>query len=489
MNRPVLVKISIKKMQWFFLYSILIGALLVVIINSPQSSDDLYFRSKGILDIREACKFALYYGNGRFLGNLGNIYLSQFVCLRVIVKMSICLGIVLLLVRLCEVSWQEGIIALALFLLMSPKMFAQVIVWTSGFQNYLPPVFCMLACMIICKRCHRKGWLFLLFFLGFSGQLYAEHNTVISIMLSFAFLIDAMSIKKNIGFSLTWLTSNLAGGGIMYLIPHIFYVPNEFEDYQKLNLFSLNSFLNSIKGNSLQIAGILVEQLFIWILISSVLLVMLRERQIKNRLSECLLFLFPLYSIAVRFIGLIGVVWIKNSIGILVIHVLALLFYMVAFCILVHRGKFAYEKEIFFYVVMAIFSILPLLVVYPIGERCLFLSYTFILIIALTIIKESNIVRKYNHASFIIGASVIAISAFMIIQFVQIGKLDRQRIKYVENAIVRNADSINIFEIPSGYAHDIDIEWVYTNTYFVNQVGDIKFNIMDYKEWLAQYNK
>ena len=53
---------------------------------TPYSSDDLEFGTLGFATIGEYVRFALYYGNGRFMGNLCALALSNSKLLCVLVK-------------------------------------------------------------------------------------------------------------------------------------------------------------------------------------------------------------------------------------------------------------------------------------------------------------------------------------------------------------------------------------------------------------------
>ncbi|MGN1194774.1 MAG: hypothetical protein ACI4SB_04765, partial [Acutalibacteraceae bacterium] len=79
------------------LFAVMFFALAIVLYFSPLASDDWEFLSYNYQSLGEAINYALYYGNGRFLGNLGGIVLAPHPILAAVYKsLSICLlGILL----------------------------------------------------------------------------------------------------------------------------------------------------------------------------------------------------------------------------------------------------------------------------------------------------------------------------------------------------------------------------------------------------------
>ena len=70
------------------------------------------------------------------------------------------------------------------------------------------------------------------------------------------YFIITKAPKIKIVLSSILLSGTLAGMGIMLMIPRLFYVANEFENYQKVNFNSLHDLVISVVANGLQIAGI-----------------------------------------------------------------------------------------------------------------------------------------------------------------------------------------------------------------------------------------
>ena len=101
-------------------------------------------------------RYSLYYGNGRLLGNIGACILNNNRIVCVIVKVVMILAMMLLIPKVINIK--NKVLEYIIYLMLlgtAPEIFGQVFVWTSGFQNYIPPIVFMLACMWICK-CYSK---------------------------------------------------------------------------------------------------------------------------------------------------------------------------------------------------------------------------------------------------------------------------------------------------------------------------------------------
>lgn len=154
-------------------------------------SDDFEFASYHFNNIGKIMRYSLYYGNGRLLGNIGACILNNNKILCVIVKVVVILAMMLLIPKVINIK--NRVLEYVIYLMIlgtAPEIFGQIFVWISGFQNYIPPIVFMFACMWICKGYSRKSsQLFCIGIMGFISQLYVEHCTVIHIMIAGLYLI------------------------------------------------------------------------------------------------------------------------------------------------------------------------------------------------------------------------------------------------------------------------------------------------------------
>jgi hypothetical protein len=110
----------------------------------------LYFKSLKLKSLSEIVQYVLRYGNGRFLGNASVFYLLDSTILRVIIKTAVISLVIFMITKVTDIC--SPVIYMASFFLIigiPPRIFSQVFAWTSGYNNYIPPVLCMLFCLYL----------------------------------------------------------------------------------------------------------------------------------------------------------------------------------------------------------------------------------------------------------------------------------------------------------------------------------------------------
>ena len=135
---------------------------------------------------------------------------------------------------------------------------------------------------------------------------------------------------------------------------------------------------------------------------------------------------------------------------------------------------------------MCAFSVMPLLVVYPIGTRCLLHSYVFFIMAVLTITNEN--IEKFN-VNVIKLVSVIAMCAFsviMVVNFHNVRRVNEQRLQYVQKKVDKGNSIIHVPKIESKYVKDND-GWSYGQIFYHNKKQDIKFIFIDEQKWEKEY--
>lgn len=144
-----------KCFAWLFFFFVL---QLILQYYYPMTSDDLYFRyGVEISNKNDLFNYVLHFGNGRYLGNSSVLILVRCHWLRALSKAVIMTAIYGELIYLLDLK-NELQIAFAgiLMLLPSVKMYAQVYVWTAGFQNYIVPIFLYLTAILCWKNVKKQ---------------------------------------------------------------------------------------------------------------------------------------------------------------------------------------------------------------------------------------------------------------------------------------------------------------------------------------------
>lgn len=472
----------------FNIITITFVTILFMMFCSPLMVDDYYFLTLDLQNFNDSLEHALKYGNGRLLGNLGIVYLLKYPIIKIFIKSACIFMIIIIISRLLKKEYLiiNFIIIYILILGISPHIFAQVYGWTSGFQNYVPPVLIMLLCLKICFSDLNKFRVIkfiLIFILGIVGQLYVEHSTIINLILSLIISIYSF-IKRKFNFSYSWFLGTSLGAIIMYSIPKLFYEINKFDGYQKLNVFNLKTLIISIISNSLHITRIYSTNIILFIFISMVLIYLLYKSNVKNNFINILV---RLNLVIVPIIFILNYLFINdNNIYISIILLFILISYFASIIYVISTLKSNHiKKYTLFLLIMAIFSTLPLLIVYPIGERCLFHSYIFMTIFILVLINYSfnfmNIklvtsVMKFLYFIFLI------MSVFLSVVFYNIKNIEDEKNHYIIQEMKKFSNEISIPKNPYNYVHS-NSNIMITEFYFYVNKGDINFIIEDYDLW------
>lgn len=299
------------KMILFFIIFLVIAFLMWC---APLCSDDYNFLGLRMKTNSEFIHYALYYGNGRFLGNLGIIYLVKIKWLGVIIRAlgitSICILVPYVLG--CN-DIKTYILSTILVIGVPAALFSEVYTWASGFQNYIPPIWITL--IILCliqysdqerqeKNIFEIFMIIIVFVLGVSSQLYVEHSTLVNNFISISVMLYLIKKRRNFSkiLAIDWEIANIIGTILMVMIPKIFYTEESLvRGYRKINNNGAVDLINSCKMNGLVIAGKMHENFGVFIalaIISLTLLIIFRNKleKKKNIILVCM-YIIPIVYI------------------------------------------------------------------------------------------------------------------------------------------------------------------------------------------------
>ena len=181
-----------KKQMLLIAGSILGFAALAVLF--PYTGDDWDWGCHIGMD-RLRSFFADY--NGRYLGNLMVITQTRFKGLDVVVKALCCALAPVLCARYSEKRDSVNLLfALALFLIMPRGIFAQSVVWTAGFVNYVPSALISAGYLVATRNACRQplsgpapGFFWGSFLAGLAGAWFMENITLFNICLGVAVVL------------------------------------------------------------------------------------------------------------------------------------------------------------------------------------------------------------------------------------------------------------------------------------------------------------
>lgn len=467
------------------IYIVLVTIVLGYIIwNSPLTVDDLYYKAFALKNIKAIFKFALGYGNGRLLGNMLIHFIIKSSIFRVIFQTFFVMLLCFIICKITHVYLNKIFyLGIALYFFVSPLIFRDVYLWSSAFANYIPGIICMFVAWHIVKNKDGLIWNFILLVVSVLGQLFVEHTSLINTVLAVVTLIYFIKEncnKQKINKAFIWFVGTAVGMAIMFMIPKLFYVKNEWENYQKsVDITNLKGFIVGILGNGMQISGIYLQNVFGLIVLSIALIMLVNPKIIE----KIILIIVPIYGLCINFV--IENLWTGTICAFMNLAVCLVYFMCVTMLIIQNRNIHGREK-ILFYICMCVFSVMPLLVVYPIGARCLLHSYVFFIMAVLTLINEN--IEKFN-VDIMKLISVIAMGVFsviMVVNFHNVGRLDEQRLQYVQKEVDKGNSIIYVPKIESKYVKDND-GWSYGQVFYHNKKQDIKFIFIDEGKWEKEY--
>ena len=201
-------------------YIILFSMLLLLSFFFPFSCDDFYWGSKSLSfsTIKEI--YNDLFLNGRWLGNFFAILISHNHLIKAFVISSVCALLIYIIDKHEKMSlW----IFLVLIFLMPINKFSQVIIWGSGFSNYMISTFLFISVYYLVKKYYKKTnskWYekIGLFIVTLLNSLVVENITVGTLMVLFVFNLIYFIKNKKVNINLIIMFIGTIIGAVMMFI-------------------------------------------------------------------------------------------------------------------------------------------------------------------------------------------------------------------------------------------------------------------------------
>ena len=431
----------------------------------PYTGDDWAWGSSIGLD-RLKIFFAGY--NGRYVGNLIVLILTRSKLLdAVAIAASFVLVCWLSYVYSDDRSKASLLLAAALLFLMPKAMWAQVAAWTAGFTNYVPSALISVTYLIYSKEITGKelsdrkdtwGHSVILFLVGFCGALFLESITVFHICLSAAvnaymFLKFRSCRRGHVGFLLgtlagTWaMFSNSTYDRIARGEDYYRYIPVGLRDTVYFALDQARNILDFILSENLLFCAMVTAMMLIlaiqsvkngkkWALLPAAfhvgcLLLLLWEDAVCVAITGS--FAFP--KLVIHTIPIVPPVLYAFSILIMVL------------C-LVEKGR-RFKMLLPFY--CAVVSLVPLLVVHPVGWRCVFIGYFFVIVFMIDLFGYvcRQMLPQEKWLSRTLGLVVIVQFALFVNIFYPIHYYDDLRLEYIKKQVAEGKKVVLMCDLPN----------------------------------------
>lgn len=484
-----------------FLFAGTFILLAFIMYCTPRSSDDFEFLSLNLPSLKSLIRYALYYGNGRTLGNITAVVFNKLPALAIVVKAGIITGIIYLLPRVLNYrGLRYDLFSFLLILCVNPALFGEVYTWNCGFANYMPPIFITLLIVYLLQNYSRiknslaRGIVFVtVFALGCAGQLFVEHTAVLNVVLATGFTVHSFKHQKSGKYlALTWLAATLIGLAAMLLIPKVFYIANNRTgNYRSVNIGSIGELIQSCATNAL----VLLDDCngTFGLLISGGALISLQltrnERTKKTQSTLTILAAFSFIFLLVSSFMHADTILTDNSFhgmimpGIYeyVFRIVTAAAVLIPFVIWIWTAKS--NRRVLYPLLLCVVSMIILLPVSPIPTRVVFQAYLLVAMAFLCTLARLPLPRKQLFTR-IICVGCCAVTLMLCTIFFSCHTMAQEREKHILRKLDEGATQIEIFELPYRYVY-WDSQWAMHRHY--DPTGKTTFVMADYTIWQAKY--
>lgn len=438
----------------------------------PYSHDDWQWASQAKWDLM-LNGFENY--NGRYLGNLLEILITRNVFAKNISLSVGMLAIIWVIYKFINNNAKAKdktalfILTSLLCLSMPRELFRQTYSWIAAFINFVPPVILIVLYLLIVRKAFKENdyspsttkypiWATLLMIpLGISTQLFSEHTTVYVVALAgFIVFYTYMKYRRLSSLQVVYLVSVIIGAVIMFSNGAYLNAASNTDGYKEIstsalsvvdlyvNQISSNLFLNNYLLNALiAILCVIIVQKFI------------KDSRFKRittigNIQIFILSTYALYSICHKLYPVWNIFTdAEKTANFNAIYSLVF-FFTVLSVILIYIEDFGLKMNMFMIYGSSLAVAMPLIVAQPIGPRCFFASYIFMIITILQllvyILGDSNF--DFSSFSVMLGSLLVMLCVYYASIFVDVGVNDRYREKIINEALSRGDKSITLYRLP-----------------------------------------
>lgn len=492
------------------LFAVMFVGLAIILHFNPLLIDDYEFLSYNYQSIGEAINYALCYGNGRFLGNLGAILLAPHTIIAAVFKASTVSLLCILLPKILNATKKTTYLLSCLLILTVPeKMFAQVHAWNCGNVNYISPILLTILCFLILKAESKGGVVTILkcfgvFLLGFCSQLFMEHNTLVNFLIAASLFIFLTIKRKTYGndkciISFFWVVATALGMVAMLVIPKLFTGERTWDvsTYRGLDIDSPYAFINRILENGAEIISHFASNFTLLLVLGIIVHVMLCSINFKKQCFKHAVTLLKAGNAVCLCFDTMYCLFLKNMntdyseqriliIAVCAVCVLQILIFFISSFICPDSKK---RIIVMICLILFVSSLVPLLIIHPIGDRTSFFGTVILIFTAIYLYSETvtDIYKTYEiRQRFALIAATAAMICCLFVSFYSINGYMKRITQYIDSEMAKGAETIEIFRVPIRYCHNS--AGLLRYRYYYNEYGDITFKIISFDEWIENRN-
>ena len=404
----------------------------------PFSCDDFYWGSKSLSFSTIKDIYNDLFLNGRWLGNFVAIFISH----NHLIKASVVSIVITLIIYLIDKHEKISLwIFIILILLMPVNRFTQVIIWGSGFSNYMISTLLFISVYYLMKKYYKKTnskWYekIGIFIVTILNSLVVENITVGTLMILFIYNLIFFIKNKKVNINLIIMFIGTIIGAVMMFI-HPSYLNLLFGTTLNDRYIpqSSGSLIWTIKNNLFD--GIFVNLINENIFLNGFILFVFSYLYLKGKLKN-ITGLISFYLLTVMTI--LGGLLKFNIYNMFVIDILYLINY---FYLIYKLVKF--NKEIWEIILLIICVILPLVFIHPLGERLFFLPYVLVIILMFRVLSINEVIIKDY-----VWLKIFTLILYVLLLYVNIEnyRCEVKRDNYIKNNLDKKIIEVNGYKYP-----------------------------------------
>ncbi len=426
--------------------AILAGVLFALFHIFPLTGDDWFREDLGaslhsVGDLVQTIIQKWSTTNGRILGNVLAYTAGSRPIVRDVMRTGFLLIIILLLARMTQFRTTSGLLLCMALVLSLPRiMFREVYPWAAGYFNYVPPVALALLAMYLIPEAwegksvgNSKTRSAALFLIAFAAQLFVENITFYMVVSAAALnLVQYIRNRKLSAELLCYLIGAIGGAILLFASPSYQAIFLRGEVYHFSGTNGLQSILMSAQNNCGTVFhSLLADCPILYLSITILLGISLFRAPKATTTDRVLLVLLIICSAA----------FIKGDWSDSVTAGICLLWFLLAAISIFRLKKGTCQKALYF-LLASFCAAFPLLFVSPIGPRCLYISYVFLLVVALDLLSGLNLKLKFTGP--ICGVVCAAVICFDWSVYYPLHQADLSRRMMIEDAMAQGLQSVTV---------------------------------------------
>ncbi len=329
--------------------------------------------------------------------------------------------------------------------------------------------------------------------LGIVQSLFAENITVICVFFSVSvFIVSVLRKSNKLGLSVAYLSGSLIGAAIMFLAPKITGVASKMSWYRgTVNVFDVPGLITCISQNLILICHVLCGLYVFWIL----LLVLLFLKQMRSGTKPSAVILAFL-TVLVAFICIANtrieiLDYLTYETKVLVAATILALLLAIVLIFMLYSTKC--RQAIIIPLLAAAISFGELLVVQPIGARCLTVSYVLLSAVILLLAKESFSdlpTRSHKAVTSILSCAALTVYCALFICQLNIYNAYQIRTEHIISQLSEGKTEIEVVELPHiKLMHNAQSLEMLQFTYNYGNAGDIVFKLISMEDYINSHIK